>query len=328
MTFAAHNEGSASDLRAPFPWFGGKRRAADLIWSLLGNPSVYVEPFAGSIATLLCRPIPEHIDRTGLVENVNDLDGHVVNVWRSIAWHPEETSRWADWPVTELDLHARHDWLIARKESIAERLRSDPEWCDPKAAGWWIWGACAWIGSGWCAGPSRQIPHLSDAGVGVHARGSRQLPHLGDAGRGVHARTDRLDFGPLADRLRRVRVTCGDWRRVLTPAVTTSPSLWRGLTGDPCVGVLLDPPYDGHEDVYGSEPGVAQDVAEWCAAHGEDPRWRIVLCGFGEMPPALRAQGWSAHSWKAKGGYAARTDRERVWSSPSCASVVTQPRLL
>lgn len=312
MTFAAHNEGNASDLRAPFPWFGGKRRAADLIWSLLGNPSVYVEPFAGSLAALLCRPIPEHIDRTGLIENVNDLDGHVVNVWRSIQWHPEETSKWADWPVTELDLHARHDWLLARKESIAERLREDPEWCDPKAAGWWIWGACAWIGSGWCAGPSRQ------------------LPHLGDAGQGVHARADRLDFGPLANRLRRVRVTCGDWRRVLTPVCTTR-LVRLGLTGNPCVGVLLDPPYDGHEDVYGSAPGVAHDVAEWCAEHGEDPKWRIVLCGYGEMPSALRAQGWGEHAWKAHGGYSRAADkqvRERVWASPSCASVVTQPRLL
>lgn len=98
-----------TDLKAPFPWFGGKRRAAALIWSRLGNPSVYVEPFAGSLATLLCRPIPEHIDRTGLVENVNDLDGYIVNAWRSIAWHPEETSKWANWPVTELDLHTRPD---------------------------------------------------------------------------------------------------------------------------------------------------------------------------------------------------------------------------
>ena len=26
-----------ADLRAPFPWFGGKRRVADLVWAAVGN---------------------------------------------------------------------------------------------------------------------------------------------------------------------------------------------------------------------------------------------------------------------------------------------------
>ena len=34
-------------LTAPFPYFGGKRRAAPTIWRALGDPSGYVEPFAG-----------------------------------------------------------------------------------------------------------------------------------------------------------------------------------------------------------------------------------------------------------------------------------------
>ena len=33
---------------APFPYFGGKRRAAPIVWRALGDPSGYVEPFAGS----------------------------------------------------------------------------------------------------------------------------------------------------------------------------------------------------------------------------------------------------------------------------------------
>ena len=43
-------------LAAPFPYFGGKRRAAPIIWQRLGDPSGYVEPFAGSAAVLLARP--------------------------------------------------------------------------------------------------------------------------------------------------------------------------------------------------------------------------------------------------------------------------------
>jgi site-specific DNA-adenine methylase len=40
-------------MMAPFPWFGGKSRAAKLIWSRLGDVPNYVEPFAGSLAVLL-----------------------------------------------------------------------------------------------------------------------------------------------------------------------------------------------------------------------------------------------------------------------------------
>lgn len=36
------------ELVAPFPYFGGKRRAAPIIWRELGDPAGYVEPFAGA----------------------------------------------------------------------------------------------------------------------------------------------------------------------------------------------------------------------------------------------------------------------------------------
>lgn len=46
----------SGELKAPFPWFGGKSRAADLVWSRFGDVQNYVEPFAGSLAVLLARP--------------------------------------------------------------------------------------------------------------------------------------------------------------------------------------------------------------------------------------------------------------------------------
>ncbi len=56
-------------LKAPFPWFGGKSRAAELIWSRLGDVSNYVEPFAGSLAVLLASTRAAHRDskRQGLL---------------------------------------------------------------------------------------------------------------------------------------------------------------------------------------------------------------------------------------------------------------------
>jgi hypothetical protein len=69
---AAEEPDVAHRLSAPFPWFGGKSRAAPLIWDRLGDVVNYVEPFFGSGAVLLGRPG----GATG-IETVNDQDGFV-----------------------------------------------------------------------------------------------------------------------------------------------------------------------------------------------------------------------------------------------------------
>ena len=61
-------------LQAPFPWFGGKSRAAAQVWAALGDVDCYVEPFGGSLALLLARPA--HHARK--VETVNDADGLLI----------------------------------------------------------------------------------------------------------------------------------------------------------------------------------------------------------------------------------------------------------
>ena len=130
-------------MKAPFPWFGGKSRASAAIWKRLGNVPNYVEPFAGSLAVMLNRP---HQPKT---ETVNDIDCYLSNFWRALQNAPDELAKWADHPVNECDLHARHLWLLGRSE-FRERMKTDPDFYDPKIAGWWVWGLCQWIGSGWC----------------------------------------------------------------------------------------------------------------------------------------------------------------------------------
>lgn len=404
-------------LKAPFPWFGGKSRAAHLVWERFGNVRNYVEPFAGSLAVLLGRPWEPQI------ETVNDLDCWISNFWRAMQADPEELAYWADWPVNEADLHARHLWLV-KQADFRERIKTDPDYFDVKIAGWWVWGISQWIGGGWCATPgstinrqldradgtprrgrpnlqqaqgvqalitpgrtnagrtpraifrevvqkrpfltnhgggmgvhskrprlggggrgvSRQIPGGGDypelimpgraaAGKGdprgVHGRGVwRQIPDLGGncgaTGRGIHASaaTTGIEtwFYALAERLRRVRVCCGDWTRVLGPAPTTCI----GTTG-----VFLDPPYAINErsDVYNEESrDVANAVREWAIANGDNPELRIALCGYeGEhdMP-----ESWTVVAWKANGGFAnqkrqgtrgqVNAHRERIWFSPYC----------
>lgn len=327
--------------KPPFPWFGGKSPVADIVWQRLGDVKNYVEPFFGSGAVLMLRP-----DGPGPIETVNDADGLLANFWRSMSRDSDLVAEYADWPVNEADLHARHLWLLGEKPRITEQLMGDPEFYDAKAAGWWVWGQCCWIGSGWCSGNgpwvsvdgvltlrnsgngvNRKLPHLGNSGKGVN----RQLPHLSGDGQGIlrgAVEGDRLTWlksylGEFSARMARVRVCCGDWSRVCGPSVTFR----HGLTG-----VFLDPPYADTatrtKGLYATDcEKVAHDVREWAIEQGDNPKMRICLAGYdGEhkMPDS-----WKVHEWKAVGGYGLISDdeeetgranrsRERLWFSPHC----------
>jgi hypothetical protein len=160
---------SVEKLRAPFPWFGGKSRVASIVWDRFGNVLNYVEPFAGSLAVLLGRP---HPPRT---ETVNDRDAYLSNFWRAVTEDPEAVAHYADWPVSEADLHARHRWLV-KQADFRERMLREPDFYDVKIAGWWVWGISQWIGGGWChptlrrdgsdTEPRKGRPSLQPQGVG------------------------------------------------------------------------------------------------------------------------------------------------------------------
>jgi site-specific DNA-adenine methylase len=310
---------AAGTLAAPLPYFGGKSGACSLVWSLLGNPANYVEPFCGSAAMLLGRT-----DEPG-IETINDFDGFVANFWRAIAHDPNSVAFHSDWPVNETDLFSRHSWLVRQSKDLTEKLDANPEFYDVKIAGWWCHGACCWIGHGWCLGKGpwvhdgekivnrRQLPHLS-AGQGIN----RQLPHLGDAGKGDRGQFIADWFNLLYERMRDVRVTCGDWTRVLKDSVTTRHWL---------TGVFLDPPYDKGAMDYGAGGmglGISSKVREWCAENGDNPLLRIVLCGHAAEHDALLSLGWTEHKWAARKGYAltdeavANSASETVWASPYC----------
>lgn len=144
-------------LKAPFPYFGGKARVSDMVWSRLGDVKNYIEPFCGSAAMLLRRP---HGPR---VETLNDVDVYITNFWRAIKWDKEAVADHCDWPVHEADLHARHRYLVLSDDAAAwrERMTRDPDYYDARIAGWWAWGLCMWIGGGWCsANPAIASPDV------------------------------------------------------------------------------------------------------------------------------------------------------------------------
>src|SRR5262252_3108180 len=204
-------------IRAPFPYFGGKSSIIDIVWQRLGRPKQYIEPFCGSAAILLGAAAPASL------EVVNDINGFIANFWRATKYQPGDVARWADYPVSHIDIGARHRWLMEQRARIGDALL-EPEWPgDAKIAGWWLWGQCCWIGSGWCEWLGK-IPHVSDAGRGIHAIG--KIPHVSDAGRGIQAigkiphvsgpsmgamltsagRVAWYQLHRIADRLERVRI--------------------------------------------------------------------------------------------------------------------------
>lgn len=325
-------------LSAPFPYFGGKSRVADLVWQRLGEVRKYVEPFAGSAATLLRRPAPAGR------ETINDVNHYLVNFWRAVKANPRAVAKHAAWPIAEADLHARHRYLLlgAPAEEFRRRIEKEPKFCDPEFAGYWVWGMSTWIAGGWCdlaslrkdGEPTQPRPNESTMGVNAASRRDR-LPEI---------------MRQLSERLQRVAVCYGHWKRVCD-----SPSTMRcrGVTG-----AFVDPPYaknvermhawvdalEGRGDappasqstnradgLYAGERAcdidrVVAEVHLWCRKWGFDSQIRIALCGYAGEHDALEDLGWTVMSWKAQGGYSNRSGparngncrRERIWFSPAC----------
>ena len=297
------------DLIAPFPYFGGKRTIAAQTWERLGSPKHYIEPFCGSAAMLLAAPQPASLDV------VNDANGFIANFWRAVKHQPDKVAEWADYPVSHIDLGARHVWLMAQRKRLSEEMQ-DCDWPgDAKVAGWWLWGQCCWIASGWCDWARTKevktlgkIPHISGAGMGVQAIG--RIPHISDAGMEMltsSGQTALVWLRRLAERLERVRIVHGDWTRCLN-----------NTYGREKTAVFLDPPYDAYENLYGVAEPVSKHVGEWAREH---PNLRIALCahvGDYDLP------GWEILQWsrgKPTYGGSKTTVLECVYFSPGCEKI-------
>jgi hypothetical protein len=286
--------GECAPLRAPFPWFGGKRRVAAQVWQAFGDVANYVEPFAGSLAVLLGRPTAPRI------ETVNDLDCYLANFWRAVSIAPDEVARCADWPVNEADLHARHRWLVGRTE-FRERMRRDPDFFDAKIAGWWVWGLCQWIGSGWCwtteARGRDQVgngkhPDLH-RGHGVHSRGTYRegtfktdwnvslenavnwegRSNAGRRPRGIHTAEYRSRPDLTADRGIRSRNLVGssEWEK--------RPSLGRGARGVQLKQQMPMLSGDSGASGRGVHASAAEPILEWIRTLAARLRLVRVCCG-------------------------------------------------
>jgi DNA adenine methylase len=272
-------------LKPLYPYFGNKRRAAEEVWSALGQVDRYIEPFFGSGAVLLGNPNPPKS------ELINDLDHHVANLWRALKHNPEEVWELTKTPQSEVELKARHLWLKNWKPYNFDDINA----YDAQAAGFWLWSMNVSIGMG--------SPRLRRNGKPA----------------GVKGRTfTREQLNEVVDRIQRIEILCGDWKRCLTKA-TMFPD------GFKSTGIFLDPPYGvgvgvPYEDQTGT---VAREVWDWAVANGNNPRLRIVVAGYedGRVLP----EGWTAIERVEHGGHGNRSKGknqnhtlERLWLSPYC----------
>jgi DNA adenine methylase len=298
------------DLEPPFPFSGGKRQIAEDIWDWLGDPKNYLEPFFGGGSVLLNRPHPPSPD-SPKAETVNDANGYIVNFWRATQHDPASVAEVVKQPIHEMELHSRRQWLIEQGgEEFSKQLKNNANYYDAEIAGWWVWGACIWIGNQWPWAEWEGKPRLSE----VASSGLLSLQHRNQP--------EKL-LNMISDRLRHVRVIYGDWTRTVS-----SKSMLKG-PGTPCA-IFLDPPYSSSFDrqTYGADlddsDGLPEEVYTWCETHGEDPDLRIAVCGYTQNwdPP----ESWYEMTWTTQGGWARKSDdpnpdaqkEECVWFSPHC----------
>lgn len=292
-----------SSPQAPFPYAGGKRRVADLVWDHFREIHHYVEPFCGSAAVLLSRPggAPE----SG-AETINDHNGLLINFWRAIKQSPQKVLEFAKAPPSAVELPARNERVRDHLGHLVDQLIDDPTWYHPQiAADWWYCISTA-IGTRALFNDDEQMGPTK--------------PFLGAGGRGVHASRINADhLQQLADRLSGVRILCHDWTDCLTSGAIRH-------AGTP-VGIFLDPPYEPetyYDKVYdGDIDGVAEEVYEWAIEHGDDSDLRIAYCGYAEtfeFPDTWESFEWSAHGGHRHIGEDAEKTRhnERIWFSQHC----------
>jgi len=158
--------------------------------------------------------------------------------------------------------------------------------------------------------------------MGIHRLG--KLPHISGGGEGISGSYNEnlySWFRELSERLRYVRVVCGDWTRVCGGD-------WQDRLG--VVGIFFDPPYS-HDvgrcnELYHVEDDVSAAVRAWCIGRQDRPTHRIVLAGYDTEHAELEGRGWRVIEWRARGGYAnlgngdgkPNRHRERLWLSPHC----------
>jgi site-specific DNA-adenine methylase len=304
-------------MKTPFPYFGSKEVISHKVWDRLGKVDLYIEPFFGSGRVLFnCPYIPRF-------EVINDANLWVANFWRSCKQSPQQVAEYADYPISEIDQHSRGDWLYYREDlnEFKDKMLKDPEFCDPKSAGWWVWGMSQSIMGSF-------VKHkLGFKGKKIVPRSRPQVcgTRSGVCRKGLEGK-EMLDFiSDISNRLRYTSIMCGDWIRAVDSFILKSAKQ---------IAIFFDPPYGKagrSTKLYGEQDDtlVSRDVMYWCKSHEDYDNLRIAFCGYDT--DELHLKNWSRLEWNTGGGMnntsktkvSDNKSRERIWFSKSCLSEPT-----
>ena len=292
------------DLPPPVAYFGGKRHMADEVWARLGDPRIYVEPFAGMLGVLLNRPSPPKL------EVIVDADALVCNFWRALVQDYEGLLAATRLPVNHHDMIARKRYCYNWREDNVSKICHDPHYYDIEVAGWWAWGVNNTIKTAFVATKPPDGDRI----------GSRP----GWQACGIHAIsiTDaeaRAWLKRLSGRMRHVKVFGGSWDSALSKGVFAREREDR-------IAIFLDPPYRTDErsgglyssDDFGTSDDAAEQAYAWAVEHGD--RYRIVYCcAAGDFPCP---EGWTEIGCRFRVGFIrmdrAESYRDVAFFSPTC----------
>lgn len=157
--------------------------AASTVWQALGDVDVYLEPFAGLASVLLARPSTHERH----IEKINDVDGIIVNLLRSIRYQPDKIIDQVIYPLSEVDIHACMAKIKYDVDpDMVSWLEGDPEHCDPKIAALTLVAASGSIGTI----RSRGLWHVVDGHlrktVSDDTGVSRSVPSCFGRGQGIY----------------------------------------------------------------------------------------------------------------------------------------------
>lgn len=312
-----------------FTYFGNKERISKIVWQLFGTDNrSYVEPFCGCASILLKSQVKHSF------ECINDIDCYVANAHRATKYYPKEVIRHLYYTRCEIDLWARHDYLINHKKDFTlQMLREDPKFCNPELAAWWIWGINLWLGGNWCAdgslirsngykvGTGTQKPIRTNQGVlstksQKPTNGSRCILSTTKSESISHIKKLRDRILDVYERLIDTTILCGDWKRCVTHSYTTSFGK---------CAIFLDPPYPSNNNgaaVYDNnslDGTVFNECKQYFLDNYKNQNMRIILCGnsndWEDCPEDIKKVYWKRGSGYTKD----KNSREEVlWCSDAC----------
>ena len=309
-------------IKRPIPYYGSKEKIAQPIVDIIKKDNwsnQYIEPFVGSNSILL------QDDFDGIKVIINDFDGKITNIWRSLKYKPDETAGYIQGVCNSINLTGL-DLAIQRSyDSLLDRLHADIDYCDPKLAAHFMDICCLWIGGGAgnAKGPwttikdednidilvrkekgdivCKQAQYSSDRCIrGINCQ---QAQYDSDRGincqqaqygsdRGINAKHSGISawFNAISKRLSDTYILSLDFERILNMYVIISKR----------TTIFLDPPYDskgnaGNGVDYITKDGdsISKRTRDWCIKnHDALNKTRIILAGRGNEHDELLNYGY------------------------------------